>query len=195
MPLLGELGIVKGCIRRFKIGAAVLLVSVEEEGVEAPVEVIMARDIVFRTSARIELAGMPDEIAQPPLQLGPTRQYFGLIKQDRQCIRNRALLDDESAFHVELAQCKLRVQKDPAFAVGGEESRRDRLAGPLAAGECCPACRRERHPAAANELLQEIPQQTVHRNHPRAIPYKLAYTPSTPTLWRWRWLPSVSRGS
>src|SRR5437667_3550313 len=53
MPLLGELGIVKRCIRRFKIGAAVLLVSIEEERVEAPVEVVMACDIVFRTSARI----------------------------------------------------------------------------------------------------------------------------------------------
>src|SRR6266478_7218349 len=115
MPLLGELGIVKRCIRRFKIGAAVLLVGIEEEGVEAPVQVVMARDIVFRSSARIELAGMPDQITQTPLQLGPARQYFGLIEQDRQRVRNRAVPDDESAFHVKFTQRKLRVQKDPAF--------------------------------------------------------------------------------
>jgi hypothetical protein len=73
MTLLGELGILKGRVRRFKISAAVLLVGIEEERIEPPVEVVMARDIVFRTTTRIELPGMPDQIAQPPLQFGPAR--------------------------------------------------------------------------------------------------------------------------
>src|SRR6202022_1804988 len=127
-----ELGVVKRRVRRFKIGAAVLLVGIEEEGIEPAVEVVMARNIVFRTTARIELPGMPDKIAQPPLQLGPARQYFRLIEQDRQRIRNRAILDDESAVHVHFAQCKFWVEEDPAFGIGGEESHSDRLAGSVA---------------------------------------------------------------
>src|SRR5258708_37760130 len=113
MTLLGELGVLKGRVRRLKISAAVLLVGIEEERIEPPVEVVVARDIVLRAIARIELPGMPDQIAQPPLQLGPARQYFRLIQQDRQRIRNRALLDDESALRVNSAHRKFRVEQHP----------------------------------------------------------------------------------
>jgi len=84
MTLLGELGIVKGLVRCLEIGAAILLVGIEEERIEPPVEIVVMRDIVFRAAARIELLGVPGQITQPPLQLGPTRQYFWLIHQDRQ---------------------------------------------------------------------------------------------------------------
>ena len=53
MALLGELSVVERGVGRFKIGAAVLLVSVEEERIEPPVEVVVALDIVFRPAARI----------------------------------------------------------------------------------------------------------------------------------------------
>ena len=165
MALLGELGIVKRRVRRFEIGAAVLLVGIEEERIQPPVEIVMARDIVFRTVARIELPDMPDQIAQPPLQLGIARQYFRLIHQDRQRIGNRATLDDECAFHVDFAERQLGVEQNPAFSVGGQELHGDGLAGSVAAAEFCSARGRECHRAAANELLQEITQQTVHRNH------------------------------
>ena len=126
MALLGELGIVERRVRRFEIGAAVLLVGIEEEGIEPPVEIVVARDIVLRTAARIELLGMPDQIAQPPLQLGPARQYFGLIQQDRQRIGDRAILDDEGAVHVDFAERQFRVEQNPAFGFGGQESHGDR---------------------------------------------------------------------
>ena len=170
MALLGELGIVQRRIRRFEIGATVLLVGIEEERIQPPVEIVVARDIVSRTAARIELADMPDQIAQPPLQLGPARQYFGLIEQDRQHVGNRALLDDEGAFHVDFAERKLRVQQNPALGIRRSGTGRDRLAGSVAAGKSCPARGRERHRAAANELIQEVTQQTVHRNHQMSDP-------------------------
>ena len=46
VALLGQLGIIERGIRRLEIGAAILLVGVEEERIEPPVEVIMMRDIV-----------------------------------------------------------------------------------------------------------------------------------------------------
>jgi hypothetical protein len=73
VTLLGELGVVQRRFRRFEIAAAVLFVGIEEQRIEPPVEIIVVRDIVFRSAARIELLGMPDQIAQPPLQLGPAR--------------------------------------------------------------------------------------------------------------------------
>jgi hypothetical protein len=180
MPLLGELGVVEAGVRCFEIGAAVLLVGIEEEGIEPPVEIIMARDIVLRTVGRIELLGMPHQIAQPPLQLGPARQYLGLVQQNRQRIRDRALLDDESALHVDFAQCQFRVEQDPPFGLGSQEADGHRVAGAITACESGSARGRERHRPAANELGQEVTQQTVHRNHQAAIPLEASASPAAP---------------
>jgi hypothetical protein len=90
---------------------------------------------------------------------------LGLIHQDSQRVGDRTILDDEAALHVNFAQRKFRVEQNPAFGVGGQESYGNRLAGSVAAGEFCPARGRKRHRAAADELIEEVTQQTVHRNH------------------------------
>ena len=108
MALLGKLGVVERGVGRFEIRAAVLLVGVEEERIEPPIEIVVMRDIIFGAAARIELLGMPGEIAQPPLQPGPARQDFGLIQQDRQRVRDRAVLDHERAVHVDFAERQVR---------------------------------------------------------------------------------------
>ena len=51
VTLLGQLGIVEGGVRRLEIGAAILLVGVEEEGIEPPVEIVMMGDVVPRPAA------------------------------------------------------------------------------------------------------------------------------------------------
>src|SRR5665213_4283079 len=100
MPFLGELRLVECHLRRFEISTAVLLVGIEKERIEPPVQIVVARDIIFGPAARIELPGVPDQIAQAPLQLGPARQYLGLIQQYRQRVRDRAILDNKSAIHI-----------------------------------------------------------------------------------------------
>ena len=42
--------------------------------------------------------------------------------------RDRAVLDDEAAFHIDFAERKLRVEKHPAFGVGGRNHARSRRA-------------------------------------------------------------------
>ena len=95
MALLGELGVVERRVRRLEIGAAILLVGVEEERIEPPVEIVVVRDIARARPRRLNCLTCRDQIAQPPLQLGPARQHVGLIQQDRQRIGDRAVLDDE----------------------------------------------------------------------------------------------------
>jgi hypothetical protein len=158
VTLLGKLGIVEARLRCLEIGAAILLVGIEEERIEPPVEIVMARDIVLGTAWRIELPDMSYQITQPPLQLGPARQYFRLIHQDRQRIRDRAILDHEGSLHVQFAERQFGVEQHPAFGVGGEETHRNRLAGAIATAELRPARSRKRHRPAANELRQEITQ-------------------------------------
>src|ERR1700719_2050620 len=113
MACLGELGVVKRGVACFKISAAVLLVGIEEEGIQPPVEIVMTLDIVLRTAGRIELPDMPDQVAQPPLQLGIARQYFRLIHQDRKGVCDRALLDDEGALREDFAEGKFGVEQNP----------------------------------------------------------------------------------
>src|SRR5260370_24208015 len=104
---------------------------------------------------------MPDQITQPPLQLGPARQNLGLIEQDRERVRDRAIFNDETPLHIDFAERKLRVEQNPAFGVGGEESHVDRLAGSIAADKFGPALSRKRRRPSAHYLRPELSQQTV----------------------------------
>src|SRR3569832_180553 len=113
---------------------------------------------------------MPYQIAKPPLRFGPARQNGRLIHQDRERIGNRTVFDDELAFHVDLAERELGVKQNSAFGVGGQEAGEDVRPGGIAAGEFFSAGGGESYRAAANELLKEVTQQTVHRNHQPAIP-------------------------
>jgi hypothetical protein len=136
MPLFGYLGILEAGVRRFEGSAAVLLVRIEEKGIEPPVEIVMMRDVVFRTGTQIELPGMPNKRAHPPLQLGPAGYNFRLRHQDRQHVRERAAFDDESPLRVGFTQRKFRVEQDAPFGVSGQESNRYGFAGSVAAAKC-----------------------------------------------------------
>jgi hypothetical protein len=74
MTLLGELGVVQGCIRRLEIGAAVLPVGIEEQRIEPAIEIVMARDIVLRARRRIELLGVADEKRIVPWRMNCPRK-------------------------------------------------------------------------------------------------------------------------
>ena len=119
VTLLGQLGIVERGIRRLEIGAAILLVGVEEERIEPAVEIVMMSDVIPRPAAEIELPDVPRQIAQPPLQPSPVRHHFGLIEQDRQRVRNRAVLDHERAVHIGFAQREFGIEEDPPFGPAG----------------------------------------------------------------------------
>jgi len=160
MPFLGELGFVecqgravrnrRSCIACRHRGTGNRAVRRDRSG---------ARHCSSNT-ARIELLRMPRQIAQPPLQLGPARQHLGLIEQDHQGIRHRALFDHESAVHIGLAQRQFRVHQEMALRLDGQAPHRDRLAGdPWTAG------RGECHRPPPNELPQKCAQQTIHRNY------------------------------
>src|SRR6202166_2785273 len=68
MALLGQLRVVERLILRLEIGAAILLVAVEEQPVKPAVEVVVMRNVVARTRSRIELLQPPEQIAQQPRQ-------------------------------------------------------------------------------------------------------------------------------
>ncbi len=71
MALLGELGVVERGVGGLEIGAAILPVGVEEQGIEPAVEVVVVRHVAARALARIELGEAAGEEAQQELRARP----------------------------------------------------------------------------------------------------------------------------
>ena len=148
----------------FEIGAAILLVGVEEEPVEPAVEVVMMRDIAPRPRAQIELLHAAEQVAHRPRRQRPFRRGdLFLPHQDRQHVRDRALLDDESAVHVGFAQPQLGIEQDRALRRGVGKAHGDRRAAAVAECVAFARCRRDRQGALADKPPQEQRQQPIQR--------------------------------
>src|SRR5262245_21000286 len=106
MALLRELGIIERLVGGLEIGAAVLPVGVEEQRVELAVEIVVVRDVAPRARARIELPDAAREVAGEASQSRPRRKaaVAMLTEQDRKHVRDRALLDHDTAVHVGFAE-------------------------------------------------------------------------------------------
>ena len=74
MALLGKLGIIERQLGRFEIGAAVLPVGIQEQGIELAIKVVVMRDIASRPGARIELQEPAIKVANEPLWSGKERR-------------------------------------------------------------------------------------------------------------------------
>lgn len=166
VPFLGELRVVERGVLRLEIGAAILLVAIQEERIEPGVEIVVMRDVVTGARARIELLQVPRQVAQMPPGSCPLRQEVGLIEQDREGISYGAALDDEVAVHIGLAESELGIDEDLPLRLRSDEAHRDRLAGTVADSEPGSAGAGHRHRPAADELREKSPQQSVHRHLP-----------------------------
>ncbi|KAH2775612.1 hypothetical protein KXW38_001462, partial [Aspergillus fumigatus] len=164
VAFLGKLGIVQRHARCLEIGAAILPVGIEEQRIKPPVEIVVMGDILLGAAARIELLQVADDVAQPPPRLGQTGHHFRLVHDDGQQVCDRAVLDHESAVHPGFAERQLRVEQDAPCGSRGCEARRHRLAGAVSAGECGAERRGKGQTTAADEMLQNVTQQTVHRS-------------------------------
>jgi hypothetical protein len=134
VALLGKLGVVKRLIGGFEIGAAVLLVAVEEEGIEPAVEVIVMRHVVTGASPQIELLQVAEQITHDA-DNRPVRCFRVLLaEKDAQHVGDRALLDNEAAVHKCFAELELGIEHDRALRLRGGEAHRDRRSASVA--EC-----------------------------------------------------------
>jgi hypothetical protein len=130
VALLGKLGVVERLIRRLEVAAAVLPVGVEEQGIELAVEIVVMRDVAPRPRPRIELHQAAIEVADEPLRSRPERRLAvpPLPEDDAEHVGNRALLDDEAAVHIGLAEPQLWIKENAAFGRMAVEADGDRLA-------------------------------------------------------------------
>ena len=178
---LGELRIVERLVGRLEIGAAVLPVGIEKQRIEPVVEIVVMRDIVPGAAAPVELAQAAAQIAQQLERPGPRRRRDGGALQHREHVGDRALLDDQRAVHVGLAEPELGIEHDAAFRGGRGETKRDRLAGAVAKGVSRAACGPDPKISRTDEFVQRQAHQPVHCASHRAA---TAVPPRPRHIWR-----------
>ena len=105
MTLLGELRVVERLVRTSRNRRSYIAGRRRGRAVEPAVEIVMMRDIAPRPRPRIELLHAPEQVAGELQRQCPSRRGDVILpQQDRKQIRDRALVDDESAVHVGFAQ-------------------------------------------------------------------------------------------
>jgi hypothetical protein len=162
MAAFCQLGIVEGLTGRFEIGAAVLAVGIEKQRIEPVVEIVVMRDIASRAPPPIELAQPAVEITQNPQRPGPEGRLRGRSQQDGEHVGDRALLEDERAVHVGLAELEIGIENDVTFGHPRGKPQRERLAGPIAQDVSGTARRGDLKIARANRSAQCQANQPVH---------------------------------
>src|SRR5262249_38477257 len=152
VALLGKLGVVEGLVGRLEIGAAVLPIGVEEQGIELAVEVVVVRDIASRPRPRIELQPATIKVANEPLWPREERwlPVASLAKNDGQHVGDRALFDSQAAVHVGFAELHLGIEQNAALGRVRLEANCNRLAGTIAERKARPACAGEPQRSCAN---------------------------------------------
>src|SRR5215813_14362496 len=128
MAPLGELRIVERLVGGLEIGATVLSVGIQEQGIELAVQIIVVRDIAPRARPRIELQHPAQEIADEPLRRRPVRwpTVASLTQRHREDVGDRAAFDHEAAVHIGFAELEFGVDNNAPFRGMRSETDRDR---------------------------------------------------------------------
>ena len=68
-------------------------------------------NVIARALAGVELLGVAQDVAEPPLQLGPAGRHIGLVQGDGEQVGNGAALHNEEPVHEYLAECQFGIEK------------------------------------------------------------------------------------
>ena len=126
--LLRRLGLFQRHVRTLEIGAGILHVGVEEPAIELVGDVVVVGDVLARGHAVVDLLDAPlqrlAEAAQGRAALGFAP---AALAHDRQQLVDRALFEDDVAFHVAFAETQAGIgQPAQAPAVDPDGDRRSR---------------------------------------------------------------------
>ena len=126
--LFGDLRLLQRFVPGGEIGAGILPVAVEEEGVEPAVEVVMMRDVALGAGGGVELGDAAGEAGECVAQAQDAVAALGVVQhQHVEHVVNRAADWAEAAVHVGFADGQCRVEGE--VAEGGTVAQRDRGGG------------------------------------------------------------------
>ena len=163
-PLLGQLCLLQRAVRPLEVGAAVLLVGIEEQLVEPMVEIIMMGDVAARAPEVVAADGAAGEeaIASKQARGQRARRRLRVAQHEFKEVVDGAALDDEAAVHEQLADAQLGVENGGAFGARIHEADADLLAGAIAEGVLVPACCHDRQRTALHQPSQDCRQHSFH---------------------------------
>ena len=113
MALLGELRVFERLVLVLEIGARILAVGIEEEAVEAVVEVVMIGGVAPRPRGRVRGAQPPHELPKALEEVDAEERTPSLrvSEQNLDEVVDRPALDDEPSAHEQLSELQLRVEQ------------------------------------------------------------------------------------
>jgi hypothetical protein len=162
VALLGVLGVLERAVRRLEIGAGILPVAIEEELVDAPVDVVVMRHVAAGEANRVALVQPAQRHANLERDLHPEGRFDRrcIAEHQRQEIIDRALLDRQAAIHVGFADREVGVEHQPERGLAVAHPDDDLLAGAVAEGEL-PAIRLPNRQVPALDNMGEHPAQAA----------------------------------
>ena len=169
---LASLSLLEAGIRMVEIGAGILPVAVEEEGVEPPVEVVMVRHVALG-AARIVLGPAHHPVADPAqaAQGKFVELPMGVLEEKLEQVEHRALLDDEAAIHEQFAELQFRMEAQRHLGRGIREADRDPWFRSVTEGEALASGRGHLQSAVFHgpreRKIEKLLRQ--HGNNPRAV--------------------------
>ena len=179
VALLGQLGFGQGLAGIFEKGAGILPVAVEEQIIEAAIEIIMMGHVAPRPAPWIELMQAAEGLAQHE---GEAHAKGGVLRgegrggEDIQKLIDTALLHHQGAVHVGLAQAQIGIKGGLEGLPAGGEAEAHRRAGAVAEADDLAAGGNEGQISFYDDLSQGFRKQTGHDANTsprRALPVPL----------------------
>ena len=163
-PLLGQLRFLQRAVGPLEVGAAVLLVGIEEQLVEPTVEIVVVGDVAARAPGIVAAddAARKEAAACRACAQEASALRLGVAQHELEEIVDGAALDDEAAVHEQLAQAQLGIDDRGALGTRIHEADADLLAGAVAEGVLTAARRHDRQRTALDEPRQDCRQYSFH---------------------------------
>ena len=190
VALLGELRVVERLLGMLEIGAAVLPVGIEEQRVEALVEIVVMRDVGARAGRRIELREPPPEIAQQPLRPRPGQR---LAASDPATSRVRGSPRSSLARSPACRPCRLRRPQAPGRA--GSPVRPTVVVKRTATGSPVPSPNSKDRSARGRHAQRPAPDKRPQHNLQDAIHRTPQHTPQALGAAAKRWEARAATGT
>ena len=164
MSLLGELRLVERLPAVLEIGAGILQVGVEEEAVQAPVEIVVVGDVSPRPPLAVALMqpAEPHPRALERLQPAHACETHDVVRAERQEVVEVALQDLQPPVDEQFAKRQLGIEHHPPFCGAVGEAHGDRRPRAVAESSGRAVDGLDRQMAATNKLAEKQRKNRVH---------------------------------
>ena len=161
---LASLRFLERVVGLLEVGAAVLLVGVEEQLVEPVIQIVVVSDVAAGAPRIVAAddAAREEAIATEEARRERALLILGVAQHKLEELVDGAALDDEATVHEQLADAQLGVENGGALGAGVHEADADFFAATVAEGVHAAAGSHDRQRSALHQPRQDCCQNTFH---------------------------------